>query len=40
MYRLGIDFGGTNVEVGVVDENYNISAEPRLRRVLRVRRKR
>lgn len=24
MYRLGIDFGGTNVEVGVVDENYNI----------------
>lgn len=24
MYRLGIDFGGTNIEVGVVDENYKI----------------
>ena len=24
MYRLGIDLGGTNIAVGVVDENYNI----------------
>lgn len=24
MYKLGIDVGGTNVAVGVVDENYNI----------------
>ncbi len=24
MYRIGIDLGGTNIAVGVVDENYNI----------------
>ena len=24
MYRLGIDLGGTNIAVAVVDENYNI----------------
>ena len=24
MYYLGIDLGGTNIAVGVVDENYNI----------------
>lgn len=24
MYRLGVDLGGTNIAVGVVDENYNI----------------
>ncbi len=24
MYRVGIDLGGTNIAVGVVDENYNI----------------
>lgn len=24
MYKLGIDFGGTNIEVGIVDENYKI----------------
>lgn len=24
MYKLGIDLGGTNIAVGVVDENYNI----------------
>ena len=24
MYHLGIDLGGTNIAVGVVDENYNI----------------
>ena len=24
MYNLGIDLGGTNIKVGVVDENYNI----------------
>ncbi len=26
MYRLGIDFGGTNIVAGVVDENYKIVA--------------
>lgn len=26
MYRVGIDFGGTNIAAGVVDENYNILA--------------
>jgi len=24
MYRIGVDLGGTNIAVGVVDENYNI----------------
>lgn len=24
MYRVGIDLGGTNIEVGVIDEKYNI----------------
>ena len=24
MYNIGIDLGGTNIKVGVVDENYNI----------------
>ncbi|MBP9988559.1 MAG: ROK family protein [Ruminococcus sp.] len=24
MYRVGVDLGGTNIAVGVVDENYNI----------------
>ena len=24
MYRIGIDLGGTNIAVGIVDENYNI----------------
>ena len=27
MYRLGVDLGGTNIAVGVVDENYNIICE-------------
>lgn len=26
-YRLGIDFGGTGIKAGVVDENYNIIAK-------------
>ena len=24
MYRIGVDLGGTNIAVGIVDENYNI----------------
>ena len=24
MYRIGIDLGGTNIAVGVIDESYNI----------------
>ena len=24
MYNIGIDLGGTNIKVGVVDENYSI----------------
>lgn len=24
MYKLGIDLGGTNIAVGIVDENYNV----------------
>ena len=24
MYTIGIDLGGTNIAVGLVDENYNI----------------
>ena len=24
MYYLGVDLGGTNISIGVVDENYNI----------------
>ena len=24
MYRIGIDLGGTNIAVGLVDENYKI----------------
>ncbi len=24
MYRIGVDLGGTNIAVGVIDENYNI----------------
>ena len=24
MYRIGIDLGGTNIAVGVVDDNFNI----------------
>ena len=24
MYRIGVDLGGTNIAVGVVDENYKI----------------
>ena len=27
MYRIGIDLGGTNIAVGVVDECYNIVAQ-------------
>ena len=27
LYRLGIDLGGTNIAVGVVDENFNIVAK-------------
>ena len=27
MYNIGIDLGGTNIKVGVVDENYNIVAK-------------
>lgn len=27
MYRIGIDFGGTNIAVGLVDENMNIVAK-------------
>ncbi len=26
MYRIGIDLGGTNIAVGVVNENYEIVA--------------
>ena len=24
MYRIGVDLGGTNISVGVVDEDFNI----------------
>ena len=24
MYRIGVDLGGTNIAVAIVDENYNI----------------
>ena len=24
MYRVGVDLGGTNISVGVTDENWNI----------------
>ena len=24
MYKVGVDLGGTNIAVGVIDENYNI----------------
>ena len=24
MYKIGVDLGGTNIAVGVIDENYNI----------------
>ena len=24
MYRIGVDLGGTNIAVGVIDENYKI----------------
>ena len=27
MYRIGIDLGGTNIAVGVVDENYQLLAQ-------------
>ena len=27
MYNIGIDLGGTNIKVGLVDENYNIVAK-------------
>ena len=27
MYRIGVDLGGTNIAVGVVDENYHILAQ-------------
>ena len=27
MYRIGIDLGGTNIAVGVVDDCHNIIAE-------------
>ena len=27
MYRIGIDLGGTNIAVGVVDDRHNIIAE-------------
>ena len=27
MYKLGIDLGGTNIAVGIVDENYNVIAK-------------
>jgi glucokinase len=27
IYRLGIDLGGTNIAVGIVDETYNIIAK-------------
>ena len=26
-YNIGIDLGGTNIKVGLVDENYNIVAK-------------
>ena len=31
MYRIGIDLGGTNIAVGVVDDRHNIIAEHRHR---------
>ena len=27
MYTIGVDLGGTNIDVGVVDENHNIVAQ-------------
>ena len=30
MYRIGIDLGGTNIAVGVVNEEYEIVAEASL----------
>ena len=27
MYRIGVDLGGTNIAVGLVDENYRIVAK-------------
>jgi len=31
MYRIGIDLGGTNIAVGVVDDNYNIIGEGKVK---------
>ncbi len=31
MYKIGIDLGGTNIAVGVVDENYNIVGRGRMK---------
>ena len=31
MYRIGIDLGGTNIAVGVVDDNYNILGEGKIK---------
>ena len=27
MYNIGIDLGGTNIKVGIVNENYEIVAD-------------
>ena len=27
MYRIGVDVGGTNIAVGIVDDSYNIVAK-------------
>lgn len=34
MYRIGIDLGGTNIAVGVVDEEYNIVGRGKMKTAL------
>ena len=31
MYRIGIDLGGTNIAVGVVDDNFKILGEGKVK---------
>ncbi len=37
MYYLGVDVGGTNIAVGIVDENNAIIAKASIRRPFRAR---
>ena len=30
-YKVGVDLGGTNIAVGVIDENYNIIGRGKLK---------